>query len=77
MLERSTQGLSAKHLGADARALAHACLLAVVKSKPEGVAKGGKRPLGGVGLGTFERKLMCLPRGRGLCLPPFLIPPAQ
>ena len=56
---------------------AHAKLLSVIKGKPEGVAKGGERPLGGVGLGTFERKLVSLPRGRGSCLPRSLIPPAQ
>ena len=57
--------------------LAHADLLSVIERKPEWVAKGGKRPLGGIGLGTFERKLVSLPRGRGLGLLPSLIPPAQ
>ena len=64
-----------EHPGADRRRsllasrLAHAELLAVIKSKTEGVAKGGERPLGGVGLGAFKRKLVSLPRGRGLAFP--------
>jgi hypothetical protein len=33
---------------------AHTKLLAVIKGKPERVAKRGKRPLGGVGLGALE-----------------------
>ena len=72
-------GLSAKIvLGiSEHRALADAKLLSVIKGKPEGIAEGGKRPLGGIGLGTFERKLVSLPRGRGLGLPRSLIPPAQ
>ena len=43
--------------------LADAGLLAVVEGEAKGVAEGGKRPLGGIGLGTFKRELMCLPRG--------------
>ena len=36
--------------------LAHAKLFAVIKGKTERVAKGGELSLGGVSLGTFERK---------------------
>ena len=52
-----------------ASSFAHANLLAVIKGKTKGVAEGGKRPLGGIGLGTFKRKLVSLPRGRGLAFP--------
>ena len=48
---------------------AHAKLLAVIKRETEGVTKGGERPLRGIGLGTFERKLVSLPRGKGLAFP--------
>ena len=76
MLERSTHGPMREVSSRGAARLSHASLLSVIKSKPEGIAKGGKRPLGGVGLGAFKRKLVGLPRGRGLPLL-FLIPPAQ
>ena len=48
---------------------AYAKLLTIIKGKPERIAKGGERPLGGIGLGTFERKLVSLPRGRGFAFP--------
>ena len=57
----------AQHPGANwrrsllASRLAHANLLAVIKGKTEGIAEGGKRPLGGIGLGAFKRKLMACP----------------
>ena len=46
--------------------LADADLFAVVECEAKWVAEGGKRPLRGVGLGSFKRKIMCLPWGRGL-----------
>ena len=44
-------------------------LLAVVEGKPEGVAEGGERPLGGIRLGALERELVRLARGRGFAFP--------
>ena len=63
--ERSIQGPKA---GEDlsVRSLADADLFTVIEGEPEWIAKSSKRPLGGIGLGTFERKLVSLPRGRGL-----------
>ena len=62
----SFASLCAQHPGAQMRVLvrlpdsrgphfSHAGLLTIVKSKPEGVAKGGKRALGSIGLGAFKR----------------------
>ena len=65
-----------RHLSPTAH-LAHACLLAVIKGKTERIAKGGKRPLGGVGLGAFQAQAHVLAPGLKLCLPLFLSPPAQ
>ena len=58
--ERSTQG----PIGGRASYFADAKLLPVVEGKAEGVAESSERPLGGISLGTFERKLVSLPRGQ-------------
>ena len=48
--------------------LADADLFAVIECEAKWVAKGGKRPLRGVGLGSFQGEIMCLPWGRGFAL---------
>ena len=63
-LSAAPRGPTARSLRTpDSRAahFAHASLLSVIKGKPEGVAKGGKRPLGGIGLGAFKRNSCACP----------------
>ena len=40
------------------RALGHPLLVLVVERKPKGIAEGGERPFGGVGLRRLERDIM-------------------